>query len=91
VRLFRHASATAHGPIRPFVTAPVAARMPSAIGRSNEVPSFRRSAGASRSAPARATGRAKARGKFRSMTLISNKRAAGGVVRLVEELEAARS
>ena len=37
---------TANRPICPFLTAPVAARMPSAMGRSNEVPSFRTSAGA---------------------------------------------
>src|SRR4029450_2104970 len=32
--------------MRSLITAPVAARMPRAIGRSNEAPSFRRSAGA---------------------------------------------
>src|SRR5439155_5950653 len=37
---------TANGPMVPFFTAPVAARMPRAIGRSNEAPSLRMSAGA---------------------------------------------
>src|SRR3989442_1681288 len=37
---------TANEPMRPSTTTPVAARIPSAIGRSNDAPSLRRSAGA---------------------------------------------